>query len=385
MDAPEIVLLRQKIVEISALLTQAAQNGRGINEADTEHIIIDPLLSALGYSPLEIKKRRHDGVTRTFPDYTLLDGSSHRWFLEAKELDLPLQDREATQAVGYAINQGAAWAILTNGRAWYFYLAHLQKPLNEKRVFQIDDIFADFDKSVALLRFLARASMMQDGLTQKYNAEQTQAQINALVRRELTTPGSVTRKALRKAAGIENGTPVSEAMIGDVLQSLLTGSVVTTPAVPAAPPQNTAPPVLVAPLVPTSPPAGVWRTLAELRRDLSLTTGRKPAHVRLGDADVKEIKSWSELAQCIVQFIGETCGLPSLPFALKGTGKKYFLNTQPLRADGQPMITKAQTTVSGQVVFIDTNRSASNTVSALVELLTATAAPLDAVVVEIKE
>ena len=91
--------LAEEIESIKATLEEAKAAGQTVNEAQTELIIIDPLLKRLGYSLLEISKREHDSVAKEFPDYTLLPGKPHKWFLEAKKLDLILQDGEAKQAV----------------------------------------------------------------------------------------------------------------------------------------------------------------------------------------------------------------------------------------------------------------------------------------------
>ncbi len=117
--------LNEKVASIQATLAEAKTAGWDLNEAQTELIIIDPILTTLGYAPLEIYKRGHDATTNKFPDYTLLPQHPRKWFLEVKRLDLPLLDGEAAQAVNYANNQGAEWAVLTNGRKWYVYQAHL--------------------------------------------------------------------------------------------------------------------------------------------------------------------------------------------------------------------------------------------------------------------
>ena len=53
------------------------------NEAATLFRIIDPLLLAMGYSPLEIEP---EGSVSQFqrPDRTMLPGTEHEWYLEAK-------------------------------------------------------------------------------------------------------------------------------------------------------------------------------------------------------------------------------------------------------------------------------------------------------------
>ncbi len=389
--------LHHKIVELGEQLLHAKQSGRVLNEAETELYVINPLLSVLGYNTFAaIAKQSHDKLAKGYPDYTLLPGTPHEWFLEVKRLDLPLNDGEAAQAVSYAVSKGATWAVLTNGRAWYFYRAHLQKPLNEKRVFQIDDLFAQTD-APDLLGLLSHASMTSKGLDTAWTTKQH----IALVCRELLTPKSGTRNALRRLAGQETGSTVSDADIGRVLQTLFAAPIINEPQQTGvvAPP---VPPIAVEPAPvesslpvssdskapdtafppPVDVPSGNWKTLDELRRDTSLTTGRKPTRVLLGRADIKNANSWSEVAQRTVQFLGDNYGLPALPYALPGR-EKYFLNREPRRADGQTMFGVAKVIISGEPIFVDTHHSASSMVTMLWAFATGLNAPLDAVCVEV--
>ena len=384
--------LREEITAIGTQLSQAKENGRVLNEAETELYVVNPLLKVLGYTNLAaIAKQSHNKIAKTYPDYTLLPNTPHEWFLEVKRLDLPLQDGEAAQAVSYASNQGASWAVLTNGRAWYFYLAHLKKPLNEKRVFQIDDLFAVTNDAAAdRLGLLSLSSMTSGGLDKAW----ADKQLHALLRRELWTPQSSTRKSLRRLAAQETGSTVSDTVIGQVLQTLFAAANAPQDDVPqneaplpmpAAATASNAPPVLPSntPAATPSLPPGDWKTLDELRRDATLTTHRKPVRVLLGGVEVQAVKSWSEVAQRIVQFLGETYGLPPLPFAFKDKSKKYLLNTEPIRADGKKMFSTASATVSGQTVFVDTHESAASMANLLFILLSAVNVSLDAVRVEI--
>lgn len=358
-------LLQEKIDAIHSVLTQALASKMNVNEAQTEMWVIDPLLTALDYGPLEIHRQGHDATTNKFPDYTLLPNGPHRWFLEVKALNVTLKDGEAAQAVNYANNQGAEWAVLTNGRQWFFYKAHLLKPLTEKRVFQIDDLFGD-PQAVETLRLLSRASMTTDGLTEAW----LKRQVNEIVRRELLTAHSAARKALRKAAASETSVAVTDAAVGDAISRLMTS-------LAAAPPSQEGNGILDAdtPLRPLS----YWAL------NTAQIIGRKPTRLQLGIASALPVKSWSAVAQSVVKFIGETHGLPPLPFTGSVTGKKYFINTANLQASGKPMITMVSVGVSGKTLYLDMNRSADNTVTCLAALLKAANAPADCVRIEVAD
>jgi hypothetical protein len=353
LDTPEPDPLQEKINAIHTLLVKAQASDMKVNEAQTEMWIINPLLDALGYSPLEIHKQSHDAHTKQFPDYTLLPHEACRWFLEVKSLDVTLGGTEAAQAVGYAVNKGAEWAVLTNGRKWQFYKAHLPKPLPEKLVFEIKDLFAELS-AADTLRLLSRASVLADGLTQAWLADQ----IGPIVEKELANAQSATRKALRKVAAAETQTAVTDAAIADVLKRLIGVGAL---------------PVKAGDL----PPLSYWA------QNVNLVVGQRPAYLKLGEAEAVQVKSWSVLAQSVVKFVGEKYGLPPLPFTGTRTGTKFFVNDANAQVTGKPMTTMANITVSGKTIYLEMNRSADDTILRLTALLQAVGAPLDAVKIKI--
>jgi len=359
-------LIGEKIDDIKNTLLETKSAGTNINEAMTEFIIVDPLLHALGYQPWQIHKRGHDAVAGTFPDYTLLPGSPHKWFLEVKRLDLPLKDGEAAQAVGYAYNQGAQWAVLTNGRTWYIYNARLPVPLAEKRVFQIDNLLDD-PESIPTFLLISRRSMSTEGLTQAWLADR----LAGFLRGQIDMPGSAARKYLRKIAGTELNASISEPMLSLALAAVF--------APPSPAEQEPA-------LSPTSAPdrdSGAEQE--QLAQNAALIKGRKPARASFAGGKSVVLKSWTKVAQETALFVGAAYGLPPLPFVGSEQGQKYFLNAAPIRADGQPMITKADVQVTGKMVYLDMNRSAQDTIRVLGALLKAVDAPPDAVKIVLAE
>ena len=353
MDTPEPGPLQEKINAIHALLSQAQAKGMKVNEAQTELWIINPLLDALGYGPLEIHKQSHDAHTKQFPDYTILPHEACRWFLEVKGLDVPLGGTEAAQAVGYAVNKGAEWAVLTNGRRWLIYKAHLPKPLPEKLVFEIKDLFVELS-AAETLRLLSRASVMAGGLSQAWLA----GQLGPIVEKELANAQSATRKALRKAVASETQSAATDTAISQALARLMG-------------------------LSPSPMKEGDLPPLSYWAQNVNLVKGQKPAYLKLGEAEAVQIRSWSVLAQSVTKFIGENYGLPPLPFTGTETGTKYFINDANVQATGKPMTTMAKITVSGKTIYLEMNRSADDTILRLAALLQAAGAPLDAVKIKV--
>ncbi len=374
MDGTASAQLADRVNEIRGHLDKAKADGWSLNEADTERVVIFPLLTTLGYGPLDIRQRGHDSVANNFPDYTLLPGAPQKWFLEVKKLDLPLQDGEAAQAVNYANNQGAEWAVLTNGRKWYIYNAHLPKPLTEKRVFQIDDLFAN-ESALKTLAYLSRSSMLDGGLSAAWAFEQVQA----IVKAQLETPHSAVRKQLRKIAADETKAPVSDALIERALRPL--SPVQTAVAGNGTGPTVTPPRPLPKP--PHDSPTALY-TLAEIAADSSLGTGRRPSGLHFADGTSAAVTTWADVSVLVLSRVGNQFGLPPLPFTNRAKGKGYFINTQPTHSTGQRMKSHRTAQVAGETVYMDTNRSTQELINSLLMLFRAGGAPTDFVKVSIK-
>lgn len=113
----------------------------GGNEANTKAVLIEPLLDALGWNPLDLDyvEREFRVFDGTALDYALrLDGAL-RLFVEAKALAKNLDDKQfVSQAVNYANNEGVVWCVLTNGVAWRVYKANEPVAMDEKLLFEAD-------------------------------------------------------------------------------------------------------------------------------------------------------------------------------------------------------------------------------------------------------
>ncbi|MGI4789250.1 MAG: hypothetical protein ACRYFS_10435, partial [Janthinobacterium lividum] len=295
--------LTEEVKTIKSTLDEAKAAGQTFNEAQTEFIIIDPLLKRLGYGPLEISKQGHDSVAKNFPDYTLLAGKSQKWFLEAKKLDLNLQDGEAAQAVNYANNQGAEWAVLTNGRKWYIYNAHLPKPLPEKRVLQIDDLFAD-ENAVQKLLLLSKPSMLNNSLQEAWIFQQLSQIIDA----QLTTPNSEVRRIIRKLGNESIKTNINDEIVGRVLlftnPSVIIPNTISSPSVVQTNGDTQAADLHSSATVmqPAEEPETEYYTFDEIAKDMTLATYRKPKVMVFLDGHVEKVKSWADVAGQVVEY-----------------------------------------------------------------------------------
>lgn len=112
-----------------------------MNEANTKAHVIEPLLSALGWDPLDIDSvvrevKVYDG---TFLDYALKLSGTPRIYVEAKGLSESLDDKKfMAQAINYANNDGVLWCVLTNGVRWSVYKTNEPVAMDRKLLLEVD-------------------------------------------------------------------------------------------------------------------------------------------------------------------------------------------------------------------------------------------------------
>ncbi len=204
--------LRVRIDAILKDVKRAAENGMTMNEAQTEAIVIDRILDALGYGVWEYQKRGVSEGVGIIPDYTILPNTADQWFLEAKKWKLPLTEREELQAVTYAFNHGARWAILTNGDEWRIFDAHSTVPLSQKCIMKLLSLTSP--DAVEVLALLSKEHIKMKVLDYWYR----QKLIVDAVKAEVTTLESETVKALRRA--VANKLPIQDVTKPEVAEAL---------------------------------------------------------------------------------------------------------------------------------------------------------------------
>ena len=109
------------------------------NETRTRMALIDPLLTALGWdvaNPSLVTPEYRVDVG--WADYALQGlGNKPSAIVEAKRLGA-IVENHLEQAVNYCIQQGIAYAAVTDGSHWQLYRTFDPVPLNEKRVLDVD-------------------------------------------------------------------------------------------------------------------------------------------------------------------------------------------------------------------------------------------------------
>ncbi|HEY4126180.1 MAG TPA: type I restriction enzyme HsdR N-terminal domain-containing protein [Rhizomicrobium sp.] len=146
---------------------------RDVNESDTALIIAEALSDVFGY-------KKHEEITtefavkNTFCDLAVKVGSTLRFLIEVKAVNIELKENHVTQAINYGANQGVDWVILTNGARWQAYKLMFTKPIDRVLVLDVD-LCALSPKSPAVLEFFggfSREVFTPSSLTQMFRAKQ---------------------------------------------------------------------------------------------------------------------------------------------------------------------------------------------------------------------
>lgn len=229
--------LTKRIQELRTLYNK--HKSTGLKEIPTRTILVDPLLSSLGWDV-----RDPDEVELEYPtidgksvDYALKINRKPVILLEAKPLQDDLKDIKAiSQIVSYAAIAGIEWCVLTNGILYKVYSASEKAAAPEKLLFEVslssdDPTALSTEKIESQLSRLSLNSMSQGVLDQlgeeifltakvrkvmdRLIIEQDDALVK-LVRKNLkdnSIPPSKIRTALVRVWGGDKDTAASSAKI----------------------------------------------------------------------------------------------------------------------------------------------------------------------------
>jgi hypothetical protein len=322
-------------------------------ESATRFRIIDPLLRELGYSLREVDPEQV-GAAGERPDYVILSGSLHTWFLEAKSWNLPLQDKEALQATSYAFNTGKRWAVLTNGRVWRLYDSSIQGLPGDRLVAeaQLDDL----EGAEAFLSALSRTSVTTGGLERFA----IQSRLTAVLRAELADANSrIVRdicRVLRTRAGLETASGADVVSYFEGLSTFRQRDRYL-PEVVEPPREEPLPDVLDGKL-----------SLSHLAADEANCAGRKPLSITMPDGTNAVTSTWREMAVEVVSWLAHRGKVPVLPFRGGSRGDRYFLNTTPHHRTGVEFKERRVVRAGDVVVYVHVHRSARDLIGRICDV-----------------
>lgn len=132
--------------QLSAPIARIAQvaarfRGRSLTEQDTRNALIEPVLAALGWAKEDLDRVRAEyrHTPKFNPvDYALFADARPVMFVEAKALDVSVEDHKAvSQVLSYANVVGVEWALITNGWQWHLYSVFAKVEATCKRLFAV--------------------------------------------------------------------------------------------------------------------------------------------------------------------------------------------------------------------------------------------------------
>ena len=133
------MLLEPLVSTIETIKGRIATHGPTLreNETRTRMALIDPLLQALGWDTSDPALVTPEYRTGGWADYALIGpGNRATAIIEAKRLGSVVENH-LEQAVGYCIQEGIAYAGVTDGNHWQFYRTFEPVPLVQKQVLDV--------------------------------------------------------------------------------------------------------------------------------------------------------------------------------------------------------------------------------------------------------
>ncbi len=136
------MLLQDLVDTIERLKARLANHSTELraNETRTRMALIDPMLAVLGWDPADpslVMPEYAPELGKHRADYALIrhDGKPAA-ILEAKKLGESLEQYRR-QMLSYAVEDGIAYAGITDGNLWQLYSVFEQKPIEERRILNI--------------------------------------------------------------------------------------------------------------------------------------------------------------------------------------------------------------------------------------------------------
>ena len=150
-----------------ALATATKLKASGGNEANTKALLIEPMLSALGWNTADVDEveREYRVYDKTALDYALRVDGEPKLFVEAKAVGMSLDDKAfISQTVNYANNEGVVWCVLSNGLAYRVYKTNEPVGMQDKLLFEMDLTEGSASEAAQALQLLSRDSLIKGDL-----------------------------------------------------------------------------------------------------------------------------------------------------------------------------------------------------------------------------
>ena len=319
------------LVSVIETLQQRIRDHRATlqgNETRTRMALIDPLLTALGWDvsdPALVTPEYHGSGGGGWADYGLVaTGNKLAAVIEAKRLGSTVENH-LSQAVGYCIAEGIAYAGVTDGNHWQLYRTFDQVPMEEKRV--LDVRLADTAAYECALQLLL-----------------------------LWRPNVASGKAAPAAEPVLADAPAAEPVLASAPAAAVLASAPAAAQEPAHEP--------VRPLKPVQPDqAQDWVALSSYQPE-----AKPPTAIRFSDDTERPVQYWRHLVENVAAWLWSTGKLTRSDLPIRtGRGRRYIVSLSPFHADGADFIAKFA--IAGTPIHYEGNISKQQSLSCVIILL----------------
>lgn len=108
-----------------------------LNEQGTRVLVDHFLTDVLGYTDFEDIKREYV-IKSEYADYVIQVARKKHFVVEAKSIQLDLNERHLNQSLAYAANEGIDWILLFNAKQVQLYRVIFSKPIRVHKIFDFD-------------------------------------------------------------------------------------------------------------------------------------------------------------------------------------------------------------------------------------------------------
>lgn len=130
-----------------------------LDESATRIMVNSFLSEIFGYRELEEIKTEYR-IRSDYADYVIQLKRKKHFVVEAKSIEIDINDKHLKQSLAYAANEGIDWILLMNGREIQLYRVNFGKPITTTLIYKIDLLNNDdFKKAPELLWYLTKPAV----------------------------------------------------------------------------------------------------------------------------------------------------------------------------------------------------------------------------------
>lgn len=195
----------------------SSHKSKDVSEADTVTLVKDILSQCFGYDKYQ-ELTSEQQVRGTYCDLAVKIEGKIKYLIEVKAAGVSLNNSHLRQTLGYGVNQGIEWVVLTNSVEWRLYRIKFKQPVEHEEVlsFSLLDVNAKNEEDLKKMYLLCREGINTDamGVYHKQSQVLNRYTITQIL---LTEPiVAAVRKELRK---VFPDTKIDQLQIADILNN----------------------------------------------------------------------------------------------------------------------------------------------------------------------